>query len=632
MKLRLFGLCLAIVSIIAGVVPAAPASALNISHVTDFSAVGLGGSITLQYPTGVAADKFGNVFVLSPDVDRVDKFNSAGAWIASWGVSGSGDGQLNGARAIDVDRWGNVFVADQSNSRVQVFAPNGLFTRVWSGTGGPESSVVNPNGIAVSLDGAVAVSDNGQVVTVWSRYGDFQGSFTPTGSPVGVTFDQDGDLLAAHDEANVVKPLDGDMLFRYGRTGVLLDSWGGTGTGAGEFRRPYDVAADGAGTVYVVEAQSSRVQAFDASGAHLATFGSAGSGPGQFVGPYSIAAGYARDLFIADTFNDRISKWRTDVAPSSVAVSGSDRISTAIEASKRAYPRGADAVVIATGYGWADALGGASLAGALRCPLLLTGPGALDARVGAEITRLGVQEAYVLGGTSAVGASVETSLRAKLGATEVRRLGGQDRYGTAALVAAETRAILGTTFDGMAFVVTGADFPDALGASPISAANGCVAKDRLANVLERWEAVIGLEIHTELTTLNTKMFCGCPVAFGGEPNTRVCPVCLGMPGALPVPNRAAIEATVLAGVATNCTIAERSQFHRKNYFYPDMPKNYQISQYDLPFCERGTSTSISSPMAQPQRPDRDAAYTAPHRHHAHPPRRGHRQDDPRWRQ
>ncbi|MDO9173693.1 MAG: hypothetical protein Q7V62_02745, partial [Actinomycetota bacterium] len=76
-----------------------------------------------------------------------------------------------------------------------------------------------------------------------------------------------------------------------------------------------------------------------------------------------------------------------------------------------------------------------------------------------------------------------------------------------------------------------------------------MAKDRLAEVLEKWEAVIGLEIHTELTTLNTKMFCGCPVAFGGEPNTRTCPVCLGLPGALPVPNEKAIEHTVLAGLA-----------------------------------------------------------------------------------
>ena len=114
-----------------------------------------------------------------------------------------------------------------------------------------------------------------------------------------------------------------------------------------------------------------------------------------------------------------------------------------------------------------------------------------------------------------------------------------------------------------------------------------MASDRLAQVLETWEAVIGLEIHTELTTVNTKMFCGCPVAFGGEPNTRTCPVCLGLPGALPVPNRKAVEHTVLAGLATNCEIAHRSLFHRKQYFYPDMPKDYQISQYDLPFCGEG---------------------------------------------
>ena len=114
-----------------------------------------------------------------------------------------------------------------------------------------------------------------------------------------------------------------------------------------------------------------------------------------------------------------------------------------------------------------------------------------------------------------------------------------------------------------------------------------MAKSRLLEVLERYEAVIGLEIHTEVTAANTKMFCGCPVAFGGEPNTRVCPVCLGMPGALPVPNEAAIEWTVLAGLATDCDIALWSQFHRKQYFYPDMPKDYQISQYDLPFCSGG---------------------------------------------
>ena len=97
-----------------------------------------------------------------------------------------------------------------------------------------------------------------------------------------------------------------------------------------------------------------------------------------------------------------------------------------------------------------------------------------------------------------------------------------------------------------------------------------MSKNRLLEVLETWEPVIGLEIHTELTSSNTKMFCGCPVAFGGEPNTRVCPVCLGAPGALPVPNGFAIEQTVLAGLATECGIARRSLFHRKQYFYPEI--------------------------------------------------------------
>ena len=91
-------------------------------------------------------------------------------------------------------------------------------------------------------------------------------------------------------------------------------------------------------------------------------------------------------------------------------------------------------------------------------------------------------------------------------------------------------------------------------------------------------ASVGMEVHAELLT-RSKMFCRCPVAFGGEPNTRVCPVCLGMPGTLPVPNQAAIEMVLRTALALNCTIAMESVFHRKNYFYPDLPKGYQVSQY-----------------------------------------------------
>jgi len=107
--------------------------------------------------------------------------------------------------------------------------------------------------------------------------------------------------------------------------------------------------------------------------------------------------------------------------------------------------------------------------------------------------------------------------------------------------------------------------------------------------MARYESVIGLECHVELSTL-TKMFCGCRNEFGAEPNTNVCPVCLGHPGSLPVPNEAAIASIIKIGLALECDVAPHSLFHRKNYFYPDMPKNFQISQYDLPICVGGRLT------------------------------------------
>jgi aspartyl-tRNA(Asn)/glutamyl-tRNA(Gln) amidotransferase subunit B len=101
-----------------------------------------------------------------------------------------------------------------------------------------------------------------------------------------------------------------------------------------------------------------------------------------------------------------------------------------------------------------------------------------------------------------------------------------------------------------------------------------------------YEAVIGLEVHVQLKT-RTKIFCGCATEFGAEPNTRVCPVCLGYPGVLPVMNEEAVRKTILSGLMIGCEITRFSKWDRKNYFYPDMPKNYQISQYDLPLCKGG---------------------------------------------
>src|SRR6516225_3327094 len=102
----------------------------------------------------------------------------------------------------------------------------------------------------------------------------------------------------------------------------------------------------------------------------------------------------------------------------------------------------------------------------------------------------------------------------------------------------------------------------------------------------KYEPVIGLEVHVQLLT-ETKIFCSCATRFGAPPNTHVCPVCLGMPGSLPVLNRRAVEFAVLAAMALNCEINETSIFARKNYFYPDLPKGYQISQYDKPLAEHG---------------------------------------------
>ena len=131
----------------------------------------------------------------------------------------------------------------------------------------------------------------------------------------------------------------------------------------------------------------------------------------------------------------------------------------------------------------------------------------------------------------------------------------------------------------------------------------------LADVLRDWEAVIGLEVHTELTSLRTKMFCNCRLSHDDAPNTNVCPVCLGLPGALPVPNREAIRAIVMAGLACGCQIQRRSMFYRKHYFYPDMAKNFQTTQGPVAFCMHGRldlEVSGEGAAERPARADADA--------------------------
>ena len=125
----------------------------------------------------------------------------------------------------------------------------------------------------------------------------------------------------------------------------------------------------------------------------------------------------------------------------------------------------------------------------------------------------------------------------------------------------------------------------------------------LSEVLQDWEAVIGLEIHTELTVLDTKMFCNCKLSHDDEPNANVCPVCLGLPGALPVPNKRAIESIVKAGLATNCEIQRHSMFYRKHYFYPDMAKNFQTTQGPVAFAMYGHLDLDVTGRGAAERPD-----------------------------
>lgn len=458
------------------VVAAVPAAAFGAVTVTWERTWGSPGLLNSQFniPQDIAADKWGNVYVAGGESgdSRVQMFSSSGTFIKSVGSTATpSTGPFYNPRCVTTDRWGTIYVGEKQagHTNVRLFNPL-LYSEVGTFQESAADEIKNPSNIAVALDGTVYVSDDGISVQRW-RNRSFVDQWIPAGfSTIGVGVTQDGTVLTTTDITSGIT----NSVIKYSLTGVLGAHWGGDGTAPGQFQRPYDVGADPLGNSYVIEAVGNRGQVFTPDGAHLTTFGSGGSGDGQFGGPYGISVGFDRTVYVADTLSNRVSKWNVTVATESTQVAGDSRYTTAVEASKRAYPSGAKTVVVATGESFPDALGGAALAGVAKGPLLLTTKNTLPLAVRDEIIRLGALRVYVLGGDGAVSADVYHALNDLMILAPPIRLGGGDRFETGNLIAEEVIRLknLDGGYDGTAFVATGMDFPDALAASPIAAANG----------------------------------------------------------------------------------------------------------------------------------------------------------------
>lgn len=415
-------------------------------------------------PTDVAVDKWGNVYVaggFSGD-DRIQMFTADGVFVEKYDASGTAAGQLKQPRTLATDRWGSLYVGQQGNDRIEVFHPE-LYGHSHT-IETPATPLHDVAGLDVALDGRIFNTRQWVDVQVRERSGELITSVTPP-TPMGIGVSQDNELYVAVDEDGTEPD---NMIGVYNPDLSMKWAWGGPGA----YLRPFDIDLDPACNVFVVEWTGSRAQVLSQNSDPLDVFGEALPWEERFAAPMGICTGLDRTVYVADTSNSRISKWNVTTPAIEAEVEGANRYLTAIEASKKAYPDGADVAVLATGENWPDALGGAALAGVLDGPLLLTPRDVLPASVAAELDRLNVKGVYVLGGTGAVSDDVLNAAKAltPLGAAE--RLGGINRYETANAIAARVVSLSSGTYDGAAFVCTGEDFPDALAAAPIAAANG----------------------------------------------------------------------------------------------------------------------------------------------------------------
>lgn len=460
-------------ALVMGVVPGHAFGAVNVTWERNWGSLGTLPNLpdgTFTNPADVAVDKWGNVYVAGGNTgdNRIQMFDADGTFIKKYDNPGTSAQQLSQPWGIGTDRWGSIYVGQVNNARIEVFNPE-LYSHVRTiATADPPSTVTN---LAVALDGTIYDCEYLSDVERRDAYGAVLAPPLTPPRPMGVAVSQDGELYVSCDTP--LAPGDpGDCIGVYHPDGTLKWVWGTTGTDPGMYDRPFDVGLDGGGNVFAIEYGNNRGQVLSSTSNPLAMFGSFGTGDQQFSGPTGIAVGLDRTLYVADFYNHRISKWNVSVPTTVAAVAGASRYATAVEASKKAYPDTADIVVLATGANWPDALGGAALAGAVHGPLLLTTKDTLPAEVAAEITRLQPKRVYVLGGTGVVSDAVMNAAKALTTMDIATRLSGDDRYDTAIQIAAEVKAMRGSDYSGEAFVCTGANFPDALAAAPIAAANG----------------------------------------------------------------------------------------------------------------------------------------------------------------
>ncbi|MBI2864114.1 MAG: hypothetical protein HYX94_06080 [Chloroflexi bacterium] len=265
-----------------------------------------------DWPGGIAVDGAGNVYVSDESNARVQKFSSDGRFLAKWGTPGNGDGQFNYPRGIAVDAAGNVYVTDYENARVQKFSSDGRFLAKWGSRGKGDGEFYEPWDIALDLAGNVYVTDtgnnrvqkfssNGRFLAKWGTLGSADGQM---GRPAGIAVSRAGEVYVA-DYFNY-------RVQKFSSDGRFLAKWGSRGSGDGQLESLWGVTLDSAGNVYVADSGNHRVQKFSSGGRFLSTLGSRGGGDGQLSSPWGVALDSVGNVYVTDVGNRQVQKFSPD--------------------------------------------------------------------------------------------------------------------------------------------------------------------------------------------------------------------------------------------------------------------------------------------------------------------------------